>query len=85
MFLKIKELLKRVKRPQVNKRRYFRKKPPKIYKTANTNTQEYKRAYEPSKIGNTRNSLFWRWYRVKEWEKYINDPLENKKRHKPMI
>ena len=33
--------------------------------------------YEPSRMHNTRNSSFWQWRRVVEWERYINDPLEN--------
>lgn len=30
--------------------------------------------YEPSRIENTRNSLFWQWRRVSEWYRYINNP-----------
>jgi len=41
--------------------------------------------YKPSKISDTRDSLFWSWRRVKEWEKYVNDPLENKKGHITMV
>ena len=37
--------------------------------------------YEPSNITNTPDSLFWRWRRVKEWYRYINDPYENIKGH----
>jgi len=33
--------------------------------------------YEPSRIQNTRDSLFWQWRRVREWYRYINDPVEN--------
>jgi hypothetical protein len=33
--------------------------------------------YEPSRINNTRDSSFWQWRRVKEWYRYINDPIEN--------
>jgi hypothetical protein len=84
-FLRLKELLKRFKQPQVNKIRQPRKKLPKIYKIATGDNYEYKRAFEPSKIANTRDSLFWSWRRVIAWDKYINDPLENKKGHKTMI
>ena len=35
------------------------------------------RNYEPTNIENTRNSSFWRWQRVAEWHRYINDPVEN--------
>jgi hypothetical protein len=34
-------------------------------------------SYEPSRIQNTRDSLFWQWRRVTEWYRYINDPCEN--------
>jgi hypothetical protein len=34
-------------------------------------------SYEPSRIQNTRDSLFWQWRRVTEWHRYINDPCEN--------
>lgn len=37
--------------------------------------------YEPSRIQNTRRSLFWQWRRVAEWHRYINDPIENKSGH----
>jgi hypothetical protein len=33
--------------------------------------------YEPSRIQNTRDCLFWQWRRVAEWYRYINDPFEN--------
>lgn len=63
-----------------------RKKPLKIYKIAASNKYMNKRAYDPSDfIDSTRNSSLWSWRRVKAWEKYINDPLENKRGHKIMI
>ena len=33
--------------------------------------------YEPTRIQNTRDCLFWQWRRVTEWHRYINDPIEN--------
>jgi hypothetical protein len=33
--------------------------------------------YEPTRIQNTRDCLFWQWRRVAEWHRYINDPVEN--------
>jgi len=33
--------------------------------------------YEPTRIQDTRDSLFWKWRRVTEWYRYISDPLEN--------
>ena len=84
-FLRIKELLKKIKRPWVNKKWQHHKKPLKTYKRTNNNAQEYKRIYEPSEISDTYDSTFWGWRKVIAWEKYINDPLENKKGHKTMI
>lgn len=84
-FLAIKLLLKEVKLPRVNKRRPYRKKPAVIYKITSKPESYHAHAYKPSKISDTRDSLFWSWRRVKEWEKYINDPLENKKGHITMI
>ena len=84
-FLRIKELLRGLKRPGVNRRYVYRKKPLKIYKRADAGIQGYKNTYEPSNINATRDSLFWSWRRVVEWEKYINDPLENKNGHKTMV
>lgn len=49
-----------------------------LVSTKRTITQDgHRQAYEPTQIYNTRNSSFWRWRRVREWDKYINDPLEN--------
>jgi len=84
-FLDIKELLKKIKRPRAKIRRRYRKKPPVIYKITNDLAHYETRSYEPSKIGDTYNSRFWSWRRVIAWEKYINDPLEDKKGHKTMI
>ena len=38
-------------------------------------------AYEPTKISDVYNSLFWQWRRVAEWHHYINDPYENTNGH----
>ena len=37
----------------------------------------YMPVYEPSSIYQTRQSSFWQWQRVAEWEHYINDPIES--------
>jgi len=37
----------------------------------------YVPVYEPSSIQQTRESSFWQWQRVAEWERYINDPIES--------
>lgn len=79
-FLRIKQLLENIVRPQVNKKQIYRIKPAKVYKESRAVQFESKDTFEPSNINNTRDSLFWRWRRVAEWEKYINDPLEKIKR-----
>jgi hypothetical protein len=33
--------------------------------------------YEPSKMVNVYDSPLWRWRRVAQWHRYINDPYEN--------
>jgi len=44
---------------------------------AKTNGAAYYRNYTPTNIWHTRDSLFWKWRMVKEWDKYINDPMDN--------
>jgi hypothetical protein len=78
-FLGIKELLKKIKRPRVNKRQPYSKEAKLIYKIANEFRIYAAHTYKPSNIINTGDSLFFSWRRVKEWEKYINDPVENAK------
>lgn len=80
LFLHIKELFKNIKRPRTKKKRHYRKKPVKAHKKPVITIPEYNNTYEPSKITDTRDSLFWSWRRVAEWEQYINDPLEKIKR-----
>ena len=47
---------------------------------AKTNGTTYYRDYTPTNIWQTRESLFWQWRMVKEWDKYINDPMDNGRR-----
>ena len=37
--------------------------------------------YEPSNIDTAYDSLRWRWRRVTQWDRYINDTIENIKGH----
>jgi len=41
----------------------------------------YKCEYEPTNMASAYNSLYWRWQRVTEWDRYINDPIEKMKGH----
>ena len=52
----------------------------KLKKVANT-VQHHAHAYEPTNIVDTYDSALWRWRRVAEWERYINDPVENNNGH----
>jgi len=54
-----------------------------VWKTDNakTNGNGYYRDYTPTNIWQTRDSLFWKWRMVKEWDKYINDPMDNGRYH----
>jgi hypothetical protein len=37
--------------------------------------------YEPSKMINVYDSPLWQWRRVIQWDKYLNDPVDNRKGH----
>jgi hypothetical protein len=37
--------------------------------------------YEPSKMVNVYDSPPWQWRRVIQWDKYLNDPVDNRKGH----
>jgi hypothetical protein len=77
-FLRLKGLFKNLKRPDAIVPWHYSIKPRVIPEKTTTAIQNYyARAYEPSNIDNTRNSLFWQWRRVTEWHRYINDPIEN--------
>ena len=85
VFLDFKELFKSFKRRDVIKRRY-RNKPRATYKRAEAIAQSCKiSAYDPSNIDTAYDSLYWRWHRVAEWHRYINDTIENIKGHQTMI
>ena len=46
-------------------------------KNVKSNGAAYCRDYNPTNIWQTRDSPFWKWRMVKEWDKYINDPMDN--------
>ena len=43
--------------------------------------QQYAYEYEPSNMINAYGVSLWRWRRVNEWDRYINDPYEKIKGH----
>jgi len=79
-FLKLKELLGKFNQYVKVKPKYQVVEPHTFKEKRKIAIQLYNRAYEPTPIINTRNSLFWQWRRVISWERYINDPLEKIKR-----
>ena len=91
-FLSIKELFGKFK-PYFKTKRSMRIQTPRrcmrrrsvFLRGGEARLKNHTHTYEPSNIDSTRNSLFWSWRRVVAWERYINDPLENNKRHKTMI
>ena len=77
VFLSLKELVESVKvcdlitpRGNQKKLKLFSKEPEII---------EQQHAYEPSNIASIYDSSIWRWRRVTEWHRYINDPEEKYK------
>lgn len=80
-FLGIKKLLSNLKQTRSNKIRHRNKKPYRIDTKLNSFIKKDVDTYEPSNISNVYDSLFWRWRRVIDWERYVNDPIENKNGH----
>ena len=39
--------------------------------------KNYVNEYEPSQMVNVYDSPLWRWRRVAQWHRYINNPCEN--------
>ncbi|MEK6732882.1 MAG: hypothetical protein AABY55_04575 [Candidatus Omnitrophota bacterium] len=77
-FLNLKELFKKFKQPGVTKSKRYRKEPIITTNKPAVVIQNYATGiYEPSRINDAFNSLFWQWRRVTEWHRYINDPYEN--------
>jgi hypothetical protein len=72
VFLGLKELVNNVKEitPRGN-----RKKSKPSFKERITVMPDYVYEYEPSNAINVVDSSPWRWRRVNEWHRYINDPV----------
>ncbi len=79
-FLKLKELLGKFNQYVKVKPKCQVNEAPVFNEKRNIAIPSYNRAYEPTPMINTRNSLFWQWRRVISWERYINDPFEKIKR-----
>ena len=57
--------------------RGYQKKSKLSRKTPDIVIRHYAHEYEPSKAINVRDSSPWRWRRVAQWDRDINDPYEN--------
>jgi len=78
VFLRLKELVNGIK---VITPRGNRKKSILSRKEPDIAIRHYAHEYEPSNISNAYDGLYWRWRRVNEWDRYINDPVEKTKGH----
>jgi len=77
-FLNLKGLFKHFKRPDAIKPQRYHKKLTLTNNRPAIAIQDHATGtYEPSRINDAFNSLFWQWRRVSEWHRYINDPYEN--------
>ena len=81
VFLRLKELVNSVKVDDPITPRGNRKKSILRCKKLGVAKQNHANEYEPSKIINTYNGPLWQWRRVADWQRYINDPCENKSGH----
>ena len=74
VFLRLKELVDNIK---VITPRGNRKKSALRRKKLDIAVRHYAHEYEPSKAVNVRDSSPWRWRRVVQWDRDVNDPYEN--------
>ncbi len=77
VFLSLKELVNSVKVYDSITPRGNRKKSILRRKKTGIAIQNRAYEYEPSNIIYADDSQLWQWRRVAEWDRYINDPLEN--------
>jgi len=78
VFLDIKRFLKQL---AVNKKQQgFKKSSRKRKRTDASIFNNAHSVYEPTNINYAYNSDFWRWRKVIEWGKYINDPMNKVKK-----
>jgi len=79
VFLRLKELVNSLKviTPRGNRKK-------SILRCQNLDVivrRHYEHEYEPSNATYVQDSLPWRWNRVAEWHRYINDPIDKIKGH----
>lgn len=76
-FLRLKELVNNVKVCSSITPRGYRKKSSFSREGPVIAARDYTSGYEPSNIDTAYDSLYWSWHRIIEWDRYINDPIEN--------
>ena len=78
VFLGLKELVNSVKEitPRGNRKKSKARIKDRIMVIPN-----YVYEYEPTNAINVRDSSPWKWLRVDEWHRYLNDPVEKIKGH----
>ena len=81
VFLSLKELVDSIKAYNSITPRGYRKKSILSRKKPKIIIQNHACEYKPSNMSNVYDSLLWRWRRVTQWHRYINDPIENIKGH----
>ena len=82
LFLSLQALVNNVKVIKLITPRGYQKKS-KVLKLGRTGVVIDTRPdeYRPSKIASVLDSQLWRWRRVNEWDRYINDPVEKLNGH----
>ncbi len=78
VFLRLKELVDSVK---VITPRGNRKKSNLAHREPDIVMRHYEHEYESSNIINTSDGPLRQWRRVIQWDKYLNDPVDNRKGH----
>ena len=81
IFLSLKELVNSVKVVELITPRGYQKKSKSSLKKTDIVIRHYVHEYEPSNAINVCDSLPWRWRRVNEWDRYINDPVNKLNGH----
>ena len=80
-FLSLKELFNNLRVHRLITPRGYQKKSKSLHKKPKLIAQHRICSHEPSNAVNVRDSSPWKWRRVAQWDRYINDPCEKIKGH----
>ena len=81
LFLSLEALVDSFKVIDLITPRGYQKKSKLSPKEPDSIIQHYAHEYEPSNAINVCDSAPWRWRRVNEWDRYINDPINKLNGH----